>query len=251
MNNETRANLQAWQRQLSNASAEEIVSWAWQTFGSRVAFASSLGLEDQVLTEMLYRLAPQMNVFTLDTGRLYPETYELLQRIRNRYGLKIKIYFPEASEIEELVNASGPDLFRESVEQRKHCCRVRKIFPLRRALAGLDAWICGLRRGQASTRGAVQAVEWDEGNGLVKINPLAAWSEIQTRAYLEEKKVPYNPLHDRGFPSIGCACCTRAVRPGEDIRAGRWWWEAPDKKECGLHGGSVPAPKAEKTPVAV
>jgi len=220
---------------VQNLGAEELVTWAWRTFGSRVALASSLGLEDQVLTDMLSRLAPGMTIFTLDTGRLFPETYELLQRTREHYGLDMRVYFPDARDVEELVSSFGPNLFRESVALRKRCCFARKVLPLRRALAGLAVWICGLRKEQSSTREDIQTVEWDEGNWLVKLNPLAAWTEAEVWTYIREHGVPYNALHDKGFPSIGCACCTRATWPGEDYRAGRWWWEVPEKKECGLH----------------
>jgi len=227
--------LQVWRGKVQGLSTEELVTWAWQTFGSRVALASSLGLEDQVLTDMVSRLTPQMAVFTLDTGRLFPETYDLLHRTRTHYGLDIRVFFPDARDLEEVVSSFGPNLFRESVALRKRCCHVRKVLPLRRALAGLGAWICGLRKEQSSAREDIQTVEWDEANSLVKINPLADWTEAEVWAYIREHGVPYNALHDKGFPSIGCACCTRAVQPGEDCRAGRWWWEAPDKKECGLH----------------
>lgn len=240
-----------WAAQAEHMSAEERVSWAAKIFGSRVLLASSLGLEDQVLADMVSRVAPEVSVFTLDTGRLFPETYDLLQRTRERYGLTIKVFFPDAHEVEEMVNSAGPNLFRWSVEQRKRCCFVRKVQPLRRALAGQDAWICGLRREQSDSRDTVQRVEWDETNGLVKINPLADWTAAQVRAYIAEHRVPYNTLHDKGFPSIGCACCTRAVLPGEDIRAGRWWWEAPEKKECGLHWKDGKLVRAATAPLEV
>jgi phosphoadenosine phosphosulfate reductase len=184
---------------------------------------------------MIARRAPRTPIFTLDTGRLFPETLDLLQRTRDCYGIAIRVYFPDARDVEEMVDAEGPNLFRRGVEQRKRCCHVRKVLPLRRALHGLDAWMCGLRRGQSGTREAVEPIGWDGVNRLVKINPLADWSDAQVRAYVAQHRVPYNPLHDQGFPSIGCACCTRAVLAGEDPRAGRWWWEAADRKECGLH----------------
>lgn len=177
-----------------------------------------------------------VGLFTLDTGRLFQDTYELIERTESRYGVKFRILFPHQSDVETMVARHGLNLFRQSVELRKECCRVRKVEPLRRALAGLDAWITGLRREQSLTRQTLEAVEWDAANGLVKINPLRDWSEAQVRDYIRARGVPYNPLHDQGFPTIGCACCTRAIRPGEDMRAGRWWWEAPEHKECGLHG---------------
>ncbi|MFA4944769.1 MAG: phosphoadenylyl-sulfate reductase [Lentisphaeria bacterium] len=232
----TPAQLEAWRRELAGATPETILRWAAAAFPGRVAFASSLGAEDQALTALVAEhVRNQVQIFTLDTGRLFPEAYDLIARTEFKYRLRIRLAFPDAAEVEELVRQHGVNLFRESVELRKKCCEVRKLRPLRRMLAGLDAWICGLRKGQGATRGDVAAVEWDAANGLVKVNPLAGWSEGQLWAYIREHKVPYNPLHDQGFPSIGCACCTRAVQPGEEIRAGRWWWEQPEHKECGLH----------------
>jgi len=228
-----------WRQEMGEVPAEILLAWAADAFPGRVAFASSLGLEDQALTDMIARHAPEIEVFTLDTGRLFPETYDLLQRTREHYGIRIGVAFPDASEVEEMVAQHGPNCFRQSVEMRERCCRVRKVKPLRRALSRLDAWICGLRRGQSLTRSDLQAVEWDAANDLVKISPLAAWSESDVWKYIREHAVPYNPLHDRGYPSIGCACCTRAVQEGEDVRAGRWWWEKPEKRECGLHGGKT------------
>ncbi|MCL5269855.1 MAG: phosphoadenylyl-sulfate reductase [bacterium] len=224
-----------WAESLSDAHPDTILAWAAATFPDRVALASSLGLEDQVLTDLIARYAPAISIFTLDTGRLFPESHDLIERTERRYGLRLRVYHPDVAELDRLVAEDGVNGFRQSIDQRRACCRVRKITPLRRALAGLDAWVCGLRRGQSVTREAVKVVEWDEANGLVKINPLAGWSEARVRDYIAAHDVPYHPLHDRGYPSIGCACCTRAVAPGEDERAGRWWWEAPEHKECGLH----------------
>jgi phosphoadenosine phosphosulfate reductase len=197
--------------------------------------ASSLGPEDQVLTDMIARAGLDIDIFTLDTGRLFNESYQLIQRTEARYGIKIKVYFPSSAEVESMVNTHGVNLFLDSIELRKMCCRVRKIIPLQRALEGLGAWITGLRREQSITRTEVEPVEWDESHGLVKLNPLAAWKESQVWNYVREQKVPYNVLHDRGFPSIGCSCCTRPVAVGEDSRSGRWWWELPEHRECGLH----------------
>lgn len=220
---------------LANAPAEEILAWAAQVFHPRIGFASSFGAEDMVLLDMLSRLHPRPKVFTLDTGRLPQETYDLMEVARARYGA-IEIYAPEAARVEEIVAEHGPNLFYRSIELRKLCCHVRKIEPLRRALDGLDAWITGLRREQAPTRTAIRHVDLDQANGnRVKVNPLADWTGDDVWNYIRAHDVPYNALHDRGFPSIGCAPCTRAVRPGEDPRAGRWWWEQPDQKECGLH----------------
>ncbi|HVN79076.1 MAG TPA: phosphoadenylyl-sulfate reductase [Terriglobia bacterium] len=224
-----------WQSSLEGRSPEEILLWAWQSFQPRIAFASSLGLEDQVLTDMIARSIPKLPIFTLDTGRLFQESYDLLERTESHYGLKIRVCQPLGPEVEEMVNQHGVNLFRQSVELRKHCCFIRKVQPLTRALSGLEAWICGLRRGQADSRSGLQFVEWDESNRLIKISPLADWNDTDVKSYVGSRNVPYNPLHDQGFPSIGCACCTRAVQKGEDIRAGRWWWESSEHKECGLH----------------
>ncbi len=244
-------NIDVWQSSLKGCSAEEILLWAWQNFQPKVAFASSLGLEDQVLTDMIAHSVPRLPIFTLDTGRLFQESYDLLERTEARYGLKIRVCQPLGSEVEEMVNQHGVNLFRRSVEQRKHCCFIRKVQPLKRALSGLEAWICGLRREQADSRSGLQVVEWDESNRLVKISPLEDWNDTDVKGYVRSHNVPYNPLHDKGFPSIGCACCTRAVQQGEDIRAGRWWWESSEHKECGLHwrrGGVVAATPAPGSP---
>jgi phosphoadenosine phosphosulfate reductase len=175
-------------------------------------------------------------VFTLDTGRLFPETYELIEKTNRKYGIKIEVYFPDYRRVEEMVRTKGINLFYESVENRKLCCHIRKIEPLKRAFENLEVWICGLRKDQSVTRFFTQAVEWDETNGLIKINPLINWTEKMVWDYIRQHEVPYNTLHDKGFPSIGCQPCTRAVNKGEDIRSGRWWWEMPEQKECGLHG---------------
>jgi len=220
----------------SGLTADEILTKVLEVFGNKVTFASSLGAEDQVITHMLAKLSKSANIFTLDTGRVFPETYDLLHRTVNRYGLQIKSYYPDTVQVEEMVNSKGINLFYESIENRKLCCQVRKIVPLRRALTGMDAWITGLRREQSVTRTDLKIVEWDGGNGLIKINPLLEWSEEQVWDYIKNNAIPYNKLHDQGFPSIGCQPCTRAIEKGEDLRAGRWWWELPDSKECGLHG---------------
>ena len=216
--------------------AQGTIQWAFKIFGNRVVFATSLGEEDQVITDMIARVAPGIEIFTLDTGRLYQETYDLLAKTQKRYGrVTFKIYYPNTKAVEEMVAAKGINLFYESVENRKTCCGVRKVEPLRRALANADAWITGLRRSQSLTRSDVQIIEWDEPNGKVKINPLIDWSLDQVHDYIKKNKVDINPLHAKGFASISCAPCTRAIKPGEDIRAGRWWWEQPEQKECGLH----------------
>jgi len=221
--------------QLTGKSAEEIVRWAADTFGSQIAFASSFGAEDVALIDIISRVAPELRMFTLDTGRLHDETYDVMERVRTRYELPILSYFPDREAVEKLEREKGYYSFRESIENRKECCGIRKVVPLKRALSGLRAWMTGLRREQSVTRTEMQALEWDEGNGIAKVNPLIDWSEQQVWDYIKTNNVPYNALHDSGFPSIGCAPCTRAVKPGEDVRAGRWWWENPENKECGLH----------------
>lgn len=216
--------------------AEEVLTWAVRTFRPRIALASSFGAEDVALIDMWWRIDPAVRVFTLDTGRLPEETYELMDRIRERYGIAVVAYFPSAAAVEALERERGFYSFRRSVAERKHCCGIRKVEPLGRALADLDAWVTGLRREQAETRASVHQVERDPAHGgILKVNPLVEWSTAQTWEYIRAHEVPYNRLHDHGYPSIGCAPCTRAVRPGEDLRAGRWWWERPESKECGLH----------------
>ena len=233
--------------ELEGAGAQDVLADAARRYPGRVAFASSLGLEDQVLTHMIAEAGLDIPIFTLDTGRLYPETYDLIARTTARYGVTIHTYFPDANEVEEMVDTHGVNLFRESIELRKRCCGVRKVQPLRRAQRELDAWICGLRSGQGATRQKVEVAEWDDAD-LVKINPLAAWDEAGVWSYVRAHDVPYNPLHDAGFPSIGCAPCTRAVPEGEDARSGRWWWESAERRECGLHQRSGGTPAAAAAP---
>lgn len=199
------------------------------------AFANSFGAEDMVLTDLIARQVPGIEVFSLDTGRLPEETYALMQKVQQHYGLKVTVYFPEAAAVEAYICTHGPNGFYDSIDLRKHCCAIRKVEPLQRALAGKTAWITGLRRDQAQTRQELAFTEWDAAHGLHKYNPLFDWSEQDVGAYIRANDVPYNALHDRHYPSIGCAPCTRAVAVGEDIRAGRWWWENPETKECGLH----------------
>ena len=201
------------------------------------AFANSLGAEDMVLTDLIYTNGLPIEVFTLDTGRLPNETYALIDAIAVRYGAKLRVLFPSSEAVESYVKTHGVNGFYAGVEQRKACCHIRKVEPLRRALAGKKAWITGLRRAQSVTRSEVPIESFDAEHGLMKVNPLADWSEEEIWAYIRARQVPYHASHDRGYPSIGCAPCTRAVAPGEDIRAGRWWWENPDSRECGLHVG--------------
>jgi phosphoadenosine phosphosulfate reductase len=201
----------------------------------RSAFSTSLGLEDQAILHAIARTGAGIDVFTLDTGRHFPETLETLARSEQRYGLCIRVLAPAADELEQLVARDGVQGFRLSVDARKACCDVRKVRPLARALRGAAAWITGLRRGQSAGRALVPFAAWDAEHGLIKLNPIADWSAERLDAYIAANDVPVNPLHAQGFPSIGCQPCTRAIRPGEDLRAGRWWWESEDGKECGLH----------------
>lgn len=216
------------------SSAEELLRDI-VTRHQSVVFASSLGAEDMVLTDLILSRRLPIEIFTLDTGRLPAETYDLLARVSEKYQYHLKVYCPDTVQLETYVRSKGINAFYESVELRKECCRVRKVEPLKRALAGNDAWVTGLRSAQAATRGALPVGEYDLGNGLWKYSPLADWSEKEVWAYVREHRVPYNRLHDKHYPSIGCAPCTRAITAGEDIRAGRWWWENPETKECGLH----------------
>lgn len=214
---------------------EVVLAYFLKTYSREIALASSLSIEDQVLTDMICRLQPMTPIFTLDTGRLFPETYSLIERTNLTYGIKIQLFFPDYQQVEKMVSEHGVNLFYESVEKRRLCCQIRKLEPLKRAFDGLKVWICGLRREQSVTRTGVQLVEWDKNHRLLKLNPLIDWTERQVWDYIHRHGVPYNKLHDQGFPSIGCQPCTRAIAFGEDIRAGRWWWEEPDHKECGLH----------------
>lgn len=200
-----------------------------------VVFANSFGAEDMVVTDLISKHAPNIRIFSLDTGRLPAETYALLDKTVSHYGLTIHTYFPDAGEMERFITNHGANAFYSSVELRKECCRIRKVEPLKRALAGREAWITGLRREQAATRTELPVAEWDDGNWMHKFNPLAEWSQEDVWSYIKAFEVPYNELHDKSFPSIGCAPCTRAIAAGEDLRAGRWWWEDPLSKECGLH----------------
>ena len=198
-------------------------------------FANSLGAEDMVLTDLIVRDKLEIGIFSLDTGRLPLETYDLIARVKVHYGLALTLYYPRHELVEAYTRQHGINAFYESVELRKACCHARKVEPLQRALAGQEAWITGLRAQQSATRESLSVRSFDDGNGLEKFNPLADWSEKDVWAYIKLNNVPYNALHDKFYPSIGCAPCTRPITPGEDIRSGRWWWEAPESKECGLH----------------
>jgi phosphoadenosine phosphosulfate reductase len=221
---------------LGGATAQEILRWALPRFGRRLAIAASFSIEDCVVIDLAHAIDPTVRVFALDTGRLPDETYLTAERVRAKYGVNIEWRFPERRAVEQLVTIKGLYSFRDSLEDRHECCGIRKVEPLGRMLAELDAWVTGLRREQSVTRTDTGPLEIDaEHGGLAKVNPIIAWTTAEVRAYAEERRVPIHPLHDRGYPSIGCAPCTRAVAPGEHPRAGRWWWENPENKECGLH----------------
>jgi len=223
------------QAEAKGKTAQELLALALEMLGDQLVLASSLGAEDQVLTHMLTTLTPKPRIFVLDTGRLHDETYEVLHLNMKTYDLTYEIYTPETQELEGFLREKGPNSFYESVENRKRCCQIRKTHPLKRALAACEGWITGLRQEQSANRAEVNVVEWDEAHQKIKLNPLANWTNDQVWAYLNEHNVPYNYLHKKGYPSIGCAPCTRAIQPGEDFRAGRWWWESDRSTECGLH----------------
>ncbi|GAB2980785.1 phosphoadenylyl-sulfate reductase [Mucilaginibacter puniceus] len=231
-------------------STEIVENIKWQTAGlepvialqkladlysGEIVFSSSFGWEDQVITHMIFANNIPIKIFTLETGRIFPETYYVWNRTMEIYGQPIYAYYPQNELVEKMVNAKGPNSFYESVDNRKECCGIRKVEPLGRALKGNRAWITGIRAEQSANRQFMENTEWDEGHELVKFHPIFDWTLEQVKEYIKLHNIPYNTLHDRGFPSIGCMPCTRAVREGEDFRAGRWWWEDASKKECGLH----------------
>ena len=223
--------------EMEHKSAMEVLKWAINAYAPKIALASSFGAEDVILIDMMVKINKEKaKIFTLDTGRLNQETYDVMDAIRKKYDIQIEVYFPEQRETEEMVKIKGMNLMYESVENRKLCCEIRKVHPLNRALSKLDGWITGLRREQAITRANIYKLEIDSSHGnIVKINPLADWTNEMIWDYIHKNNVPYNKLHDSGYPSIGCEPCTRAVHRGEDPRAGRWWWEDATQKECGLH----------------
>jgi phosphoadenosine phosphosulfate reductase len=204
-------------------------------FRGEIVFSTSFGWEDQVITHMIFTNNLPIKIFTLETGRLFPETYYVWNRTMEMYEKPIHAYYPNNELLEKMVNAKGPNSFYESVENRKECCNIRKVEPLNRALAGNKLWVTGIRAEQSANRQFMENLEWDEQHNLIKFHPIFDWTLDQVKEYIRAYNVPYNTLHDRGFPSIGCQPCTRAVQPGEDFRAGRWWWEDQSKKECGLH----------------
>lgn len=222
-------------REFKNSDTKEILEFFLKAYKGKIAFSSSFGAEDQVLTEMILNIDRDAEIFTLDTARLPYETYDVMDKTNLKYKTKIKVYFPKSSDIENLYKNQGINGFYESIENRKECCYVRKIAPLKRALEGVEVWITGLRAQQSISRQEMELFEWDEANGVIKLNPLLLWSHEDVWTYIRSNNIPYNALHDKSYPSIGCAPCTRAVLDNEDIRSGRWWWESPEQKECGLH----------------
>jgi phosphoadenosine phosphosulfate reductase len=218
-----------------NQEPKTLLKHFLKEYEGKIAFSSSFGAEDQVLTDMILKIQSEAEIFTLDTGRLPQQTYDVMNRTNLKYKTKIKVYFPQSRDVERLYQKQGINGFYDSAENRKECCFVRKIAPLKRALEGVDIWITGIRAQQSPTRQKAELLEWDEANMVVKLNPIVSWSQSDVWDYIKENDVPYNVLHDKGYPSIGCAPCTRAVEEGADIRSGRWWWENPEHKECGLH----------------
>ncbi len=232
----TKLDLEMLNEKFAKESPKEVIRYIIKELGtSNVILASSLSIEDQVLTDMLLKVDSKARVFFIDTGRHFPKTYELMAKTMQSYGFNYEVYAPENKDIEKMVSAFGPNLFYDSIEHRKKCCELRKVKPLQRALSTADAWICGLRREQSPTRKELDLLEWDDQYGIYKINPIAHWSEEQVWEYIKQENVPYSDLYTNGFRSIGCEPCTRAVKPEEDVRSGRWWWESPANKECGLH----------------
>ena len=226
--------------QISRLIAKDAMAALVDTFPGQVTFSTSFSFEDQVITQDILSNQLPISIFTLDTGRLFSETYSVWNSTNDRYKTTIKAYYPKHDLLEPFVEAKGPNSFYESVDNRKACCHIRKVEPLQRALAGNKVWVTGLRAEHSAARQDLQQVEWDEVNQVIKYHPLLHWSTEEVKTYIAQHNIPYNPLHDRGFVSIGCAPCTRAIKEGEDFRAGRWWWEDADKKECGLHE-NVPA----------
>jgi phosphoadenosine phosphosulfate reductase len=221
--------------QLDRLNVVLFIDWLTKEYPGQVVFSTSFSYEDQVITHDILHNKLPVTLFTLDTGRLFAETYSVWSSTNERYGTTIKSYYPQAAALQEYVEANGPNAFYASVENRKQCCFIRKVEPLQRALAGKKIWITGLRAAHSANRNDLPAIEWDAANNIIKYHPLLHWTTEEVIAYVRKHNIPYNPLHDKGFVSIGCAPCTRAIKPGEDFRAGRWWWEDADKKECGLH----------------
>lgn len=231
-----RLDLERLNKEFCDKTPEEIIIFALELFDiSKIALASSLSIEDQVLTDLLLNTNKKGRIFFLDTGRHFQESYDLMQKTMEKYKFKYEVYAPKTEELENIISENGPNFFYESIEKRKTCCYLRKIEPLNRVLSSVDAWICGLRKDQSITRSEVEIFQWDSNNNIYKINPLANYSESQVWDYVRINNVLFNVLYKQGYKSIGCMPCTRSVAENDDIRSGRWWWEDPDKKECGLH----------------
>ena len=215
---------------------QDVLKWALDNLHPKLAMASSFGAEDVVVIDMMMKINPKARVFTLDTGRLNQETYDVMDEIRNKYNMNIEVMFPDSNEVEQMVRVNGMNLFYQSMGNRKLCCGIRKVHPLKKMLSSVDGWITGLRADQTEVRSSVHRIEIDpQHNGIIKVNPIIEWTWEQTWDYIKNNNIPYNKLHDKGYPSIGCEPCTRAIKPGEPLRAGRWWWETDPQKECGLH----------------
>ncbi len=228
--------IQRLNEELKGLDAAQVLKKLTQIVNDPIVFSTSFQLEDQIITHFIATEDLNIEIFTIDTGRHFPETYKTWEKTLERYSnIKIRAYFPDTEDVEKLLTEKGPFSFYKSVENRKECCYIRKVKPLERALAGKAVWITGLRSGQGDTRQNVPLVDWDKKHQVVKINPLHDWTLEQVRKFINDNLIPYNELHDRGYPSIGCQPCTRAIKPGEPLRAGRWWWEQNAKKECGLH----------------
>ncbi|MCZ4244368.1 phosphoadenylyl-sulfate reductase [Pedobacter punctiformis] len=228
-------NLEEIKQQLTGLNTIDKLKWLADQYAGKIIFSTSFGWEDQVITHLIFANNIPIKVFTLETGRLFPETYYVWNRTLEIYNKPIHAYYPKNELLQDMVNTKGPNSFYESVENRKECCYIRKIEPLKRALSGNEIWVTGIRADQSANREDMHDLEWDEGNQLIKFHPIFDWTLDNVKDYIKEHNIVYNTLHDKGFPSIGCAPCTRAVQPGEDFRAGRWWWEDQSKKECGLH----------------
>jgi phosphoadenosine phosphosulfate reductase len=223
------------QNQLHGLSMIDALYWWCKEFPGKVVFSTSFSMEDQIILFDIATNDIPISIFTLDTGRLFPETYSVWSNTVAKYGVAIDTFYPDAAALQAFVTTNGPNAFYTSVENRKTCCAIRKVEPLKKALAGKAVWITGLRAEHSTNRQTMPQVEWDETNGVFKFHPLLHWTTAAIKNYIQEQNIPYSPLHDKGFVSIGCAPCTRAIQPGEDFRAGRWWWEDASKKECGLH----------------
>ena len=230
--------LASLKQSLAGLSPDKALAFLSKEFNGNIVFSTSFGMEDQAISHMIFNSKLSIDVFTLDTGRMFTETYSTWRQTLETYGQPIHAFYPEAEELQKFVTEKGPNSFYESTDNRKQCCAIRKVEPLHRALKGKQIWITGLRAEQSANRQQMEQLEWDASNQIIKYHPILSWNWEQLIAYIRTNQIPYNSLHDKGFVSIGCAPCTRAIKPGEDFRAGRWWWEDQSKKECGLHDAS-------------